>query len=96
MKIKYSPTKTNQSTGIEKISEYSLTINGELFEFSNQDGDYPNINEETEGVILSAKVEDSVLWIEVKREYTTEEKPVWENPNYYPDGGYRGSQWEEL
>lgn len=96
MKIKYRPIYTGKTTEIEKIDEYTIKIDGEEYEFSNQDGDYPKISEETDGLILSAKVEDSVLWLEVKREYSDEEKPIWENPSYYDDGGYRGSKWEEL
>lgn len=36
------------------------------------------------------------LFLEIIYRYTQEEKLIFENPNYYPEGGYRGSKYEDF
>lgn len=96
MKIKHTPQYNGKTTEIEKLTEHSLKINGETYEFSNQDGDYPDISTETNGAIQQAECKDGVLWIQIFTGYSADEKEIWENPNFYETGGYRGSQWEDL
>lgn len=96
MRIKYSPVYDLFTTIIVKETEFSLTIDGQLMEFDLNDGDYPSVYEESNGKIVSAEVVDGVLSVEVPFHYEKPLKNIWEDPNYYQGGGYKGTQWEEL
>lgn len=95
MKIKLKPKKGKVKTNIEIVSESSLKINNELFEFSTtEDGEFQDINTETNNSINKAVVVDNVLILDIPYSYT--DVTIWENPNYNDTGNFRGSDYEEF
>jgi len=82
MKIKYSPCKwnpyassqfpegTNPDTEIEVLNGNIISIDGELFEFDESSVIFPDIHEQTNGIIHEAHRTDGVLFVTVRRFYT--------------------------
>ncbi len=79
MKIKYSPVKWNPyakmatfpDTVINPVSEDSLIIDEELYEFDIASVMFPEVSEQTDGHILEAHRDESgELFITVRRFYT--------------------------
>lgn len=70
MKIKYSPVHTNKDTIIEATGENTLRIDGVDYEFDPESVTWPEISEQTEGVILEAHREDGELYVTVRRFYS--------------------------
>lgn len=70
MKIKYSPCHTNKDTIIETTGENTLRIDGVDYEFDPESVTWPEISEQTEGVILEAHREDGALFCTVLRFYS--------------------------
>ena len=70
MKIKYSPVHTNKDTIIEATGANTLRIDGVDYEFDNESVTWPDISEQTEGVILEAHREDGELCVTVRRFYS--------------------------
>ncbi len=94
MKIKYSPTLATPETQVEFIDDFTIEIDSETYEFNKKYITYPTISEDTKGVIQEAYVKDDELYITVLYKYM--DKTIWENPNYYKGGGYRGTQFESV
>jgi hypothetical protein len=94
MKIKYSPCYTTPETQVKFIDDWTIEIDGEQFEFSPELVEYLDVSEQTGGKIQEAEVKDGELHLTVRYQY--QDKGIWENPSYYPDGGYRGSQYENI
>jgi len=94
MKIKYSPTLATQETQVKYIDNFTIEIDGERYEFSKELVEYQDVSEQTGGAIQHAEVKDGELYLTVLFRY--QDKGTWENPNYYADGGYRGSQYEDI
>jgi hypothetical protein len=95
MKIKYSPVKWNSyaasnfpegtkpETEIEAISENSITIDGELYEFDKSSVAWPDVSEQTEDRITEAHRDDSgELWLTVRRFYA-ESCAAWDTGDYH-------------
>jgi len=95
VKIKYSPCMSKIETQIKCVDDLTIEIDGELFEFSLDYIEYPDIIDQTNGSILEAHVENGELYLTVLYLYQDKDKAIWENDNYYPGGGYRGSQYED-
>jgi hypothetical protein len=82
MKIKYSPCKwtpyaahhfsptTKPDTIIKVLGPDTIQIDGELYEFSPLDVQWPKINEQTNGVIQEARRENGELFVTIRRFYT--------------------------
>lgn len=78
MKIKYSPIKWNEYSGIEAlpdteiipVDENSISVDGELYEFNPADVEWPDISTQTGGVIIEAIRIDGELYLVVRRFYT--------------------------
>lgn len=82
MKIKYSPCKWNPyaahnfdpgtklDTEIKVISDDILQIDGQEYEFSPLDVQWPDIRTQTDGVIQETHREDGELYVTVRRFYT--------------------------
>lgn len=94
MKIKYSPCLATPETQIKYIDQWTIEIDGERYEFLPCYVEYPNVSEQTGGAIQRAEVRNDELYLTVLYRY--QDKGVWENPNYYENGGYRGSQYEDI
>jgi hypothetical protein len=94
MKIKYSACYAAPETQITFIDAWTIEIDGARFEFLPCYVEYPNVSEQTNGKIQHAEVKNDELYLTVLYRY--QDKSIWENPNYYPDGGYRGSQYEDI
>jgi hypothetical protein len=94
MKIKYSPCYTTPETQVKYINDFTLEIDNELYEFSPEEIDYPDVNKQTNGIIQHAEVKDNELFLTIRFNY--QNKAIWENPDYYEDGGYRGSKYENI
>jgi hypothetical protein len=94
MKIKYSPCKwnpyaahnfaptTQPDTEIKVLSDDILQIDGEPYEFSPLDVQWPKISEQTSGVILEAHREDGELYVTVRRFYT-QSCSGWDSGDYH-------------
>ncbi len=88
MKIKYSPIKwnkyakieANENTEIEIKDNNSITIDDELFEFDIESITFPDIHEQTNGLMLEAHRTDDELFITVRRFYT--ENCEWDTGDY--------------
>lgn len=94
MKIKYSPCLATPETQVKFIDDWTIEIDGELFEFSPVVIECPTVSEQTGGKILHAEVIDDELYLTVRYQY--QDKSIWENPDYYEGGGYRGEQYENI
>jgi hypothetical protein len=94
MKIKYSPCLTTPETQVKFIDEWTIEIDDERFEFSPELVEYPDVSEQTAGKVQHAEVKDGELYLTVRFNY--QDKAVWENPDYYEGGGYRGAQYEDI
>jgi hypothetical protein len=70
MKLKYSPVNDTQDTIIEVTGENTLRIDGEDYEFDIASVTWPEIREQTEGVIIEAHREDGELFVTVRRFYS--------------------------
>jgi hypothetical protein len=70
MKLKYSPVHSNKDTFIEAIGENALRIDGEDYEFDIASVTWPEIREQTEGIILEAHREDGELFCTIRRFYS--------------------------
>jgi hypothetical protein len=82
MKIKYSPCKwnpyaassfsptTKPDTEIKVISDDILQIDGQEYEFSPLDVQWPAIRTQTDGVISEAHREGGELYVTMRRFYT--------------------------
>jgi hypothetical protein len=103
VKIKYSPCKwnpyaahnytptTKPDTEIKVVSSDTIRIDGEFYEFSPLDVQWPDISTHTSGVIQEAHREDgewSTLMITVRRFYT-QSCSGWDTGTYhdeFPEG----------
>jgi hypothetical protein len=94
MKIKFSPQRSERTTRFFCICADMIRIDDEEYQFD--DGiDWPEISEQTGGAIMEAhRDEAGELHITVLYQYAADQTSVWGNPNYYPEGGYRGSRYE--
>jgi len=89
MKIKYSPTKFNEyaniqansNTKINYVDKNTVNIDGEDYEFDIESVQFPDIHEQTDGVILEAHRTDNELFITVRRFYT-EDCTEWDTGTY--------------
>jgi hypothetical protein len=72
MNLKYSPCKSGTDTIIKVLDSDTLQIDGEPYEFSPLDVQWPDISEQTGGVIQEAHREDGELFVTVRRFYTQE------------------------
>jgi len=70
MKLKYSPVHSTKNTIIEATGESTLRIDGVDYEFDTESVTWPDISEQTEGVILEAHREDGKLFVTVRRFYS--------------------------
>ena len=70
MKVKYSPVNSIKDTSIEATGENTLRIDGEGYEFDASSVTWPDVSEQTEGVILEAHREDGELFVTVRRFYS--------------------------
>ena len=82
MKIKYCPVKwnpyaetqypegTKSDSEIEITNDNTLTVDGEEYEFDDESAEYPDINDQTAGVITEAHREGGELFVTVRRFYT--------------------------
>jgi len=102
VKIRYSPCKwnpysahnfsptTKPDTEIKVISDDILQIDGQEYEFSPLDVQWPDIHTQTDGVISEAHREDGELYITIRRFYTQScsgwdtaqfhDVPIWTEP----------------
>ena len=92
MKIKYCPVKwnpyaeaqygagTKPDTEIEIANDNTITVDGEEYEFDDDSAEYPDINEQTNGVIPEAHREAGELFLTVRRFYT--ETCDWDSGEY--------------
>lgn len=94
MKIKYSPAVWNydpnritaQDTAIEAISENSIAIDGELYEFDTASVEFPDIVAQTNEHILEAHRDESgELYLTVRR-YYTKDCDAWDTGDYHAFG----------
>jgi len=93
VKLLYSPCKwnpyaassfspaTESDTEIKVLSDDILQIDGQEYEFSPDDVQWPKISEQTGGVILEAHREDGELYVTVRRFYT-QECASWDTAQY--------------
>lgn len=93
MKIKFSPVLSNKKTKIIKIDENTLKIDGEIYIFDESLSVYDV--DEIDIIRESYRVGND-LYIHIKYFFTIEEKEIWSNPNYYKEGGFRGSKFEDF
>lgn len=70
MKIKYSPVQTNKDTIIEATGPDTLRIDGQEYEFDPESVTWPEISEQTNGVIIEAHRESGELYVTVRRFYS--------------------------
>ena len=100
MKIKINGQRYNEYSDVKllhskKIDENTISINNEEIYF-NPDFIKYNV-ENIDGINKAYRDEETnELYLEIIYRYTAEEKPIFENPNYYEDGGYRGSKYEDF
>ena len=81
MILRYSPVKYNEhspacaghlpDTIITVMDDNALNIDGEVYEFDPLDVAWPTIAQDTEGVILEAHREAGILYVTVRRFYTS-------------------------
>jgi hypothetical protein len=99
MFIKFSPQSLDprfqEVIKYKKIDENTISVNGEELYFNP---DFVEYNVENIKEIQKAyrDLETNELYLELLYRYPAEEKSIWENPNYYNDGGYRGTQFEDF
>ena len=100
MYIKISGQRYNEYSNTpflhyKKIDENTLEINNEQVYFNPDFIEYDIKN--IDGLTKAYRDENTnELYLEIRYRYTSEEKPIFENPNYYEDGGYRGTQFEDF
>ena len=100
MKLKFYPVyynpyadpehKINPNTTFEYVDENTLKIDGEEYHFPQEYVDFPDIGQQTNGKITSAKRDDTgELYIEVVRTYYYENagavipQPEWDTGDYH-------------
>ena len=95
MKIKFSPQKNEHKINYKKIDENTIEVNGEQIYFNP---DFVTYNVENIDGLNNAyrNEETNELYLEITYRYTEKEKHIFENPNYYENGGYRGTQFEDF
>lgn len=95
MKIKYSPISWNPYANIDAlpdseivfVNQNSLSVDGELYEFDPLDVTWPDIREQTDGVILEAHRDAyGTLYITVRRFYT-DSCLAWDTGDYHEING---------
>ena len=78
-----------------KIDKNTISINNEQIYFNPDFIEY-NV-ENIDGINKAYRDEETnELYLEIIYRYTAEEKNIWENPNYYGNGGYRGTKFEDF
>lgn len=91
MFIKYSPIKFNEYTNIQAnpettiqyINDYTISVDGEVYEFDIESIQFPDIFTETEGIILEAHRDGSnELYITIRRFYSND-CSAWDNGTYW-------------
>jgi hypothetical protein len=95
MIIKFIPQRSENKINYKKIDENTLEVNGEEIYFNPDFVEY-NVENIIEIVKAYRDLETNELYLELLYRYPAEEKSIWENPNYYSDGGYRGSKYENF
>ncbi len=70
MYLKYSPSKANIDTIFRVVNENLIIINGEEYEFDINSIVWPDIRNQTNGVILEAHREQDGLYVTIIRKYT--------------------------
>lgn len=70
MKIKYSPCHSSKDTIIEAIGDNTLRIDGQYYEFDHESVTWPEIREQTGGIITEAHRESGELFVTVLRFYS--------------------------
>ena len=81
----------------EKLSDNKLQVNDDVVDFSNTSIIEYEIPEELRFAIKKAyrETENGELYLYLTRFYSTKEKTIWEEPEYYGEGtSYRGTQFE--
>lgn len=100
MYIKIKGQRYNEYSNLDllkykKIDENTLEINNEQIYF-NPDFITYNI-ENIDGLTKAYRDEETnELYLEIIYRYTSEEKNIYENPNYFSDGGFRGTRFEDF
>lgn len=92
MRIKYSPIKWNEyaqlpgnpDTQIEYVDENTLRIDEDEYVFDPESVEWPDIAEQTKGMILEAKRDEKgELWLVVRRFYTQLAWLDWDTGEYH-------------
>jgi len=83
MKIKYSPCASSHNTKIIITSDATLDIDGVPYELSLGDSEWPDIWEQTGGVIIEAHKEQGELFLTVLRRYV--ESCPWDDGQYHKE-----------
>lgn len=94
MYIKFSPVLKEEIIIYKKINENTISINNEEIFFPDDLSEYDV--SETKEIIKAYRDDENILFIELVMPYSEKETKVWENPNYYSEGGYRGSKFENF
>lgn len=94
MMIKWVPINSPYTARYELVDSNSIKIDGEFVEF-DPDLTKFDIPEELSRNLISAFRDGSELMLELRRGYSDSESYIWEQPHYYNEGGFRGSQYEE-
>jgi hypothetical protein len=78
----------------KKIDENTIEINGEKVYFNP---DFIEYNVENIPEIIKAYRDETTneLYLDLLYRYTEKEKEIFENPNYYPEGGFFGTKYED-
>lgn len=99
MFIKFRPQSLDprfqEIVDYKKIDENTIEVNGEQIYFNPDFVEYDVENIE-EIVKAYRDLETKELYLELLYRYPASEKSIWENSNYYSDGGSRGSKYEDF
>jgi hypothetical protein len=94
MNIKWIPQRSNKKISYERKSANVLLVDGEEVSFADTSIVEYEIPEEISYAIQRAYRQDGELYLDLRRPYSEAEKFIWEQPHYYNEGGFRGSQYE--
>ena len=92
MRVKFSPIGWNENaklpfspnTQIEFLTENSVLIDGETYEFDEDSQNFPDIMTQSDGMFLDAHRDDiGELYLTIRRFYTDTERPEWDTGGYH-------------